>query len=78
MDDLIGVELVNFEDFGKENGIRYWFASDLMVYLGYDDLKVFKKAINRAMAACAAVNIPITDNFTEHQRVVDGVRVSRL
>ncbi|MBP2316948.1 BRO family protein [Azospirillum soli] len=66
----------SFEDYGMENGFRYWFARDLMGMLGYKDFGAFKKAINKAMAACAALNIDIQDNFVQINRVVDGTEVS--
>lgn len=62
----------NFEDFAIENGDRYWWASDLMRMLGYDSLASFRKAINRAINACAALNITIFENFIEVKREVDG------
>ncbi len=60
---------VTFEDVGKENGMRYWLASDLMHFLGYGDSPeaTKKKPINKAMAACAALNIPISENFVSFQ-----------
>ncbi len=30
----------SFEDLGKQNGFRYWFAKDLMKMLGYTDYNV--------------------------------------
>jgi len=62
----------NFEEFAIENGDRYWWASDLMRMLGYDSLTSFKKAINRAISACAALNITIVENFIEVKREVEG------
>jgi len=52
-----------FEDFGSSNGIRFWFASDLARFLGYESLATFRKAINKAMAACATLDIPVEENF---------------
>lgn len=65
----------NFEDFALENGGRYWFASDLMKMLGYESLSAFNKAINRAISACVALNIPVVDNFIQVKRQVDGKEV---
>lgn len=55
----------NFESFGHENGFRHWLASDLMKMLDYTSMGPIKKAINRAMAACANLGAPINDNFRE-------------
>jgi DNA-damage-inducible protein D len=63
----------SFEDFGKDNGVRYWMASDLMRLLGYTDFSTFKnKALNKAVNACTTLNIPIGDNFMPFQEIVDG------
>jgi DNA-damage-inducible protein D len=61
---------ITFEDIGRENGMRYWLASDLMDLLGYGESPeaTRKKPVNKAMAACAALNIPISENFLSFQR----------
>jgi DNA-damage-inducible protein D len=66
----------NFEDYGLTNGGRYWYASDLMRMLGYETLNSFNKAINKAISACVALNIPIPENFIQVKREVDGKPVS--
>jgi DNA-damage-inducible protein D len=63
---------LTFEDFKKENGMVYWWASDLMRMLGYKELKSFQNAIDRATKACITLNIPHYDNFLATTRVVDG------
>lgn len=55
----------SFENYVKENGFKHWLASDLMECLGYSGMASVLKAVNNAIAACAALNIPITDNFQE-------------
>jgi DNA-damage-inducible protein D len=55
----------NFESFGKDNGFRFWLASDLTAHLGYASMAPIIKAVNKAMAACATLNIPIAENFVE-------------
>lgn len=62
----------NFDDFGMENGIKYWYARKFMSMLGYEDFNSFKKAINKAMAACATLNIGIDTNFISVSHEVDG------
>jgi DNA-damage-inducible protein D len=52
-----------FESMMKANGFAYWLASDLMGLLGYQDMKTFTRAINKAQAACATLGIPIDENF---------------
>src|SRR5665213_1951625 len=66
----------NFESFAKENGFRHWYASDLGTFLGYETFVAFRKAINRAMAACTMLNIPCDENFAAVQRQIGGKTVS--
>jgi DNA-damage-inducible protein D len=58
---------LNFEDFKNENGITYWWASHLMLMLGYKEMTSFKKAIDRAMKACISLNIDCLDNFIKEK-----------
>jgi len=55
----------NFEHYAHENGFRYWLASDLVDLLDYNSMQSLNSAINRAMSACAQINIPISENFAE-------------
>ena len=54
---------LDFEDFKNENGLTYWWASHLMLMLGYKEMPSFKSAIDRAMKACLSLNIDCLDNF---------------
>jgi DNA-damage-inducible protein D len=65
----------SFEDLGNENGGKYWYARDFMQMLGYENLTAFQKPINKAIATCTALNIPVVENFQQVSRVVDGVAV---
>lgn len=56
---------LSFDDFSKENGITYWYASDLAMMLGYSDMQAIAKAMNKAYAVCNSLNIPIIDNFIQ-------------
>jgi len=62
----------NFENHSHENGFTYWFATDLMNLLEYENMNSFQRAINKAMTTCNTLNIPIYDNFIQLQRIVDG------
>lgn len=62
----------SFDDLAKENGFRYWWASELMDSLGYESRTSFFKAINKAISACAAANINVMDNFVQASREVEG------
>ena len=56
---------LTFDDFANQNGIVYWYASDLAMMLGYNDMQAINKAINKAYAVCNNLNIPIIDNFIQ-------------
>ncbi|HDR0641565.1 DNA replication protein DnaD [Pasteurella multocida] len=56
---------LTFDDFANQNGIVYWYASDLAMMLGYNDMQAISKAINKAYAVCNNLNIPIVDNFIQ-------------
>ena len=55
----------NFEAFGKDNGFRHWLASDLMQMLDISNMTLVRKAVNKAMAACANLGVSIQENFKE-------------
>lgn len=63
---------IQFEDYGKENGLTYWYARDLMVYLEYEDYNTFRIVISKAMATCHSLNITTLDDFREVEREIDG------
>lgn len=65
-------EGTNFEDFKNENGMIYWWASDLMNMLGYKDMKAFQKVLDRATKAFVSLNIPYYENIIPEQRNIDG------
>lgn len=54
---------LSFEDFKNENGIVFWWASDLMNMLGYKSMNSFKKVLDRATKAFVALNIPHYENI---------------
>ncbi|GMU33212.1 MAG: hypothetical protein HS101_11925 [Planctomycetia bacterium] len=70
-----GFEIQKFESLGVDNPEEEksrWLASDLMKLLGYSDAVSFNGAINRAIAACATLNISVHDNFEVIRRSSDG------
>src|SRR4051794_27217774 len=64
-----------FESMGKQNGFRFWYASDLANMLGYDSYQGIVPAINKAMTACNALDIAISDNFVDEYRSIDGIKI---
>jgi len=63
---------LSFEDFKNENGTPYWWASDLMIMLGYKDMKSFHKVLDRATKAFVSLGIPHYENIIAEQREKDG------
>ena len=61
-----------FEDFKNENGLTYWWATDLMKMLGYPHMKSFQKVLDRATKAFVSLNIPHYENILATQRDIDG------
>jgi DNA-damage-inducible protein D len=53
-----------FESLAQENGKRTWSARRLMAALGYDNWPVFKKIIDKAIAACALLGVQIFEHFS--------------
>jgi len=74
MDEIknINSSALSFEDFKNENGITYWWASDLMIMLGYKDMKSFQKVLDRATKAFVSLGIPHYENIIAEQRIKDG------
>ena len=64
---------LTFEDFKNENGFAYWWASDLMLMLGYKDMKSFEKVLSRATKTFISLNIPHYNNIINEKREIDGV-----
>ena len=62
----------NFEQQSHENGFTFWYATDLMRLLGYENMTSFQRAINKAMTTSNTLNIPILDNFVQEQRLVNN------
>lgn len=62
----------NFENFKHENGITFWWASDLTLMLGYKDLKAFHKVLDRATKSFVSLGIPHYDNIQMEMREVEG------
>ena len=59
-----GIErFLNFEEKRHENGMTYWWASDVMDLLDYSNMNSFKKVIDRATKAFISLNIPHHENI---------------
>jgi DNA-damage-inducible protein D len=63
----------SFEDLRNENGICYWWASDLVTRMGYKDLPSFQNVINKATTAFISLRIDHHDNIIPQLRTgADG------
>lgn len=64
--------ILTFEDFKNQNGITYWWASELMAMIGYSDMKAFCKVLDRVTKACVSLNIPHYENIMAIKRSIGG------
>jgi DNA-damage-inducible protein D len=62
----------SFEGLGQTNGGKFWYAGDFMKMLGYESYQAFQKPINKAIATCTALNIPVVENFEQVRREIGG------
>jgi DNA-damage-inducible protein D len=65
-----------FESHGVSNGGRFWYASDFMAMLGYENMQAFEHALNRAIGTCTTLGVPVLENFEQVRREVNGQQVS--
>lgn len=63
---------LSFEDFKNQNGITFWWASELMLMLGYEDIKVFNKVIEKGTKALMSLNINHYENIIYVEREIEG------
>jgi DNA-damage-inducible protein D len=68
----------SFEVLGQTNGGKFWYARDFMRMLGYESYQAFQKPINKAIATCTALNIPVVENFEQVRRDVEGESVQDI
>ncbi len=63
MENIKRIENLNFEDFRHQNGLTFWWASDLMKMLGYKEMNSFEKVIERTTKAMISLNIKHYENI---------------
>lgn len=54
-----------------EQGIEFWFASDLQAPLGYARWENFQTAINRAIESCEASGREASDHFRGVTKMIE-------
>lgn len=62
----------SFETHCRDNGFRHWLASELKEWLGYANMQPVLNAVNKAISACAQLNIAIPENFAETKTPTGG------
>ena len=71
--------LGTFESLGYEkNDTVYWRASVFMLKLGYEDLKSFQAAINKAIKACMSMGIDFNDHIIPLQELHKDFELTRF
>ncbi len=70
-------DLQQFEDSAKENGQRYWEATEFMDMLGYENWVSFKSVIQKSMSNCLSLGIETEDIFIPTTRE-DGSKSYKL
>lgn len=61
-----------FEDYGHENGLKFWWASEYCEMLGYASFDSFRKPINKAIQAFMATGIDHFSDFKNEIRISNG------
>ena len=63
MENIKKIDNLSFEDFKQENGLTFWWASDLMKMLAYKEIISFEKIIERTTKAMITLNIKHYENI---------------
>lgn len=61
-----------FESSSHQNGMLYWWASELVKMLGYTEYKPTMTPVQKALQVCMSTNIDTSENMLEMWREVDG------
>lgn len=56
-------DLITFENFSHENGVRFWYADAFAEYLGYQTLDSFRSVIRKARISSEEVGVDIEQEF---------------
>ena len=54
----------------EDSKVEYWYARELMTYMGYDRWENFSKAITRAKQACDNSGVSVESHFRDTTRDV--------
>lgn len=65
-----------FEDSAHDGGdSRFWYAHQLMHWLGYDSWQSFQSVITKAMGSCTRLGLDPTEAFGREEVIQDGKAV---
>lgn len=67
---------LTFEDFKNENWIIYWWASDMMKMLWYDNMKSFQKVLDRVTKAFVSLWIPHYENIIAKSNTIEWKEIT--
>lgn len=65
-------DIQKFESSAHQNGVRFWYAHEFMVELGYENWASFNGVINKAIASCARLDWDVADAFVPDNIEQDG------
>ena len=64
---------ISFDELAQhtEEGIEFWYARDLMPYLGYEQWRNFENAIKNAIISCGTMKIEAAYHFAEVSKMIE-------
>jgi DNA-damage-inducible protein D len=67
-----------FEDAAHDDGMRHWYSSEFMKFLGYSTYGTFAQVINKSMGVCASLGVDISEAFMPSNQRLEGKVVYKL
>lgn len=65
------------EDYAFDNGMHFWYASDIAEILEYEDFTQFtREVLNKAITVCMTTGFQVLENFEQCTREKNGVTIS--
>lgn len=74
----------SIEDYAYDNGIHFWYATDIASILEYEDFGQFKRDVmNKAIGVCMTTGFSVLEHFQECKRenngaIIDDYKVTRF
>ncbi|MCI1254266.1 MAG: DNA damage-inducible protein D [Bifidobacterium tibiigranuli] len=71
--EVIGLRAMKLDDLSRVDGedVEFWFAREIMTYMGYRKWENFSNALDRAQDACQNSGIPVHSHFQKTVREVE-------